>query len=56
MKSKKKIPSCMILVGGWHPTFCPEILEMEDFFDAVCLGEGELPFKSSWNLILMKRR
>lgn len=42
---KKKIPSCMILVGGWHPTFCPEILEMEDFFDAVCLGEGELPFK-----------
>ncbi|MBF0384753.1 MAG: B12-binding domain-containing radical SAM protein [Candidatus Omnitrophica bacterium] len=38
-------PKVFSLVGGWHPTFHPEILEKEDCFDALCLGEGEGVFR-----------
>jgi len=30
-----------IIIGGPHPTFCPDILN-EDMFDIICRGEGEL--------------
>jgi len=42
---KKHIPDCFIVVGGWHPTFMPEILKKETCFNALCLGEGETPFR-----------
>ncbi len=44
-KIKAVLPNCFILLGGWHPTFNPQILEKESCFDALCLGEGEIPFK-----------
>lgn len=37
IKEKFDIP---IILGGPHPTFCPEIIN-EDGIDMVCLGEGE---------------
>ena len=39
------LPDSFILVGGWHPTFSPEMLETETCFDAICMGEGEVPFQ-----------
>lgn len=44
-KLKYHIPESFVLVGGWHPTFNPEILQQETCFDALCLGEGEIPFE-----------
>lgn len=44
-KLKKLLPDSFIIVGGWHPTFQPDILDDENCFDAICLGEGEIPFK-----------
>ena len=41
-----ELAGSFILVGGWHPTFNPDILENETCFDAICLGEGEIPFKN----------
>ena len=43
-KFRVSLPESFILLGGWHPTFSPKILE-EKSFDALCLGEGEIPFK-----------
>jgi anaerobic magnesium-protoporphyrin IX monomethyl ester cyclase len=45
LKIKALLPNSFILVGGWHPTFYPEILEVDGPYDALCLGEGEVPFK-----------
>ncbi len=33
-----------IIAGGLHATFAPEAVLKEPGFDAVCLGEGEVPF------------
>ena len=41
---REMLPNSFILVGGWHPTFSPEILEKDGFMNAICLGEGEYPF------------
>mgnify|MGYP006276081665 FL=1 len=35
-----------LIAGGLHPTFAPEAVLAAPGFDAVCLGEGELPFAS----------
>jgi anaerobic magnesium-protoporphyrin IX monomethyl ester cyclase len=37
---KKAHPGCLILLGGPHPTFFPEIIE-ESGIDIICRGEGE---------------
>ncbi len=33
-----------LIAGGLHATFSPEDVLVEPGFDAVCLGEGEIPF------------
>lgn len=33
-----------LIAGGLHPTFSPEAVLAAEGFDAVCLGEGEVPF------------
>lgn len=43
-KIKAKYPSIFTIMGGAHPTFFPEVLE-EGNLDAICVGEGEYPFK-----------
>ena len=30
-----------IMMGGPHPTFYPNVLEENEFLDAICIGEGE---------------
>jgi len=37
IKQRFRVP---ILLGGPHPTFCPEVVE-EEPFDMICRGEGE---------------
>ncbi|MEW5734236.1 MAG: radical SAM protein [Thermodesulfobacteriota bacterium] len=40
----KKIPRPPVIVmGGPHPTFCPEVIE-HPALDAICRGEGEISF------------
>ena len=40
-KFKEIMPDIPIIVGGIHPTSLPEETISEDFFDMICLGEGE---------------
>lgn len=40
---KEVVPDAMMVFGGPHPTFTPEYLDT-DGVDAVCRGEGEVPF------------
>ena len=37
---KGELPNTLIILGGPHPTFCPEVVS-ETGVDAVCIGEGE---------------
>lgn len=39
-KIKKKFPNIPIIIGGPHPTFCPDIIN-EKSIDIICRGEGE---------------
>ncbi|MFT6830962.1 MAG: anaerobic magnesium-protoporphyrin IX monomethyl ester cyclase [Planctomycetota bacterium] len=39
---RKEYPEMQIIFGGPHPTFSPEMLEMNEHVDAICRGEGEL--------------
>jgi radical SAM superfamily enzyme YgiQ (UPF0313 family) len=39
---KKNLPRSLIIVGGPHPTFFPQIIE-QNSVDIVCIGEGEKP-------------
>lgn len=39
---RKEIPNVFILFGGPHPTFSPELIELNDHVDAICRGEGEV--------------
>ncbi len=39
---RKEYPEVLILFGGPHPTFSPEMIEMNDHVDAICRGEGEI--------------
>ena len=45
VKLKKIFPKSFILMGGCHPTYYPEMFEREKSFDAICRGEGEIPFR-----------
>jgi radical SAM superfamily enzyme YgiQ (UPF0313 family) len=38
---KKLMPDVPIIVGGIHPTSLPDETISEEFFDMICLGEGE---------------
>lgn len=42
-KFKKNIPRIMTILGGYHPSSCPEIVEDENI-DFVVIGEGERTF------------
>ena len=37
---KKEFPHVFSIFGGWHPTYSPEMIELEGV-DAICIGEGE---------------
>lgn len=39
---KSKLPKSLIVLGGPHPTFFPDIIDV-DGVDGVCIGEGEKP-------------
>ncbi len=41
---KKHKPEIFCLMGGWHPTYAPELIN-EEGVDAICIGEGELAMK-----------
>ena len=38
---KEVLPSCIVVVGGWHPSYMPESLLQHPEIDYVVLGEGE---------------
>lgn len=39
--SRQVLPNCLTLIGGHHPTLCPEEFD-EDYVDVIVQGEGEL--------------
>ena len=39
-----------IICGGFHPTFCPEVIQ-EPYLDAVCRGEGDEAFPEFLNAL-----
>jgi radical SAM superfamily enzyme YgiQ (UPF0313 family) len=41
---KRSNPQMLVVMGGPHPTFFPEVLEESDALDAICRGEGEEAF------------
>jgi radical SAM superfamily enzyme YgiQ (UPF0313 family) len=41
---KRSDPERLVVMGGPHPTFFPEVLEENDSVDAICRGEGEEAF------------
>lgn len=38
---KEVLPSCKIVVGGWHPSYVPESMLQHPEIDYVVIGEGE---------------
>ena len=38
---KDVLPSCKVVVGGWHPSYLPESLLQHPEIDYVIMGEGE---------------
>jgi anaerobic magnesium-protoporphyrin IX monomethyl ester cyclase len=38
---KEALPSCKVVVGGWHPTYMPESMLQHPEVDYVVMGEGE---------------
>jgi len=38
---KEVLPSCKIVVGGWHPSYLPETMLEHPEIDYVVMGEGE---------------
>jgi len=41
---KAAMPSVMVVMGGAHPTFFPEVIDRNPALDAICIGEGEEAF------------
>jgi len=39
---RTELPDVFILFGGPHPTFSPEVIELNEHVDAICRGEGEI--------------
>jgi anaerobic magnesium-protoporphyrin IX monomethyl ester cyclase len=38
---KETLPSCKVVVGGWHPSYVPESMLQHPEVDYVVMGEGE---------------
>ncbi|MBA7468016.1 Anaerobic magnesium-protoporphyrin IX monomethyl ester cyclase [subsurface metagenome] len=38
---KEVLPSCKVVVGGWHPSYLPESMLQHPAIDYVVMGEGE---------------
>jgi anaerobic magnesium-protoporphyrin IX monomethyl ester cyclase len=38
---KEVLPSCKVVVGGWHPSYVPESMLQHPEIDYVVMGEGE---------------
>ena len=38
---KETLPSCKVVVGGWHPSYKPESMLQHSEIDYVVMGEGE---------------
>ena len=38
---KEVLPSCKVVVGGWHPTYMPDSMLQHPEIDYVVMGEGE---------------
>ena len=38
---KETLPSCKVVVGGWHPSYVPESMLQHPEIDYVVMGEGE---------------
>jgi len=38
---KQVLPSCTVIVGGWHPSYVPESMLEHSAIDYVIMGEGE---------------
>src|SRR4030043_217685 len=38
---KETLPSCKVVVGGWHPSYEPESMLQHPEIDYVVMGEGE---------------
>jgi radical SAM superfamily enzyme YgiQ (UPF0313 family) len=51
-KAIKSITGAPVIWGGWFPTVYPEMALKEDCIDYVCVGQGEIPFKSFTERIL----
>ncbi len=49
----KSICNVPVIWGGWFPTVIPEILIKDGYADYVCVGPGELPFKSFTEKMLL---
>lgn len=52
---KGRSPQSLILLGGPHPTFHPEVIE-SPHVDAVCLGEGEIALPSFLSKVDIRNR
>ncbi len=39
--AKEALPSCKVVVGGWHPSYMPESMLMHKEIDYAVTGEGE---------------
>ena len=48
---RKEFPDIFIIFGGPHPTFSPELIELNDHVDAICRGEGEVAIVELLNLL-----
>src|SRR3989337_839689 len=38
---KETLPSCRVVVGGWHPSYLPDSILQHPEIDYVVMGEGE---------------
>ena len=38
---KEVLPSCKVVVGGWHPSYMPDTMLQHEEIDYVVVGEGE---------------
>ncbi len=42
----KSITEAPVIWGGWFPTVYPELVLNDGYADYICIGQGELPFKT----------
>ncbi len=51
-KTLRTICNVPVIWGGWFPTVIPDIILKDGYADYICVGPGELPFKSFTEKIL----